>query len=100
MAGEIAYWAPDSLRWEPLGLDHGAFVQWVLSEGSTEFYEPWRWSGWAGEVAEINGHHGLSLYPPPFTSEGRNLDSVQRRAVPWAELVAFQDDMARQLNGE
>lgn len=95
--GEVCYWGPDTLTWEALGLGHGAFVNAFLQGAATEFYRPWRWTGWEAEVAQIQPDQGLSLMPPPFTSQCANLADVSRRPVPFAELIAFYDDMAAQV---
>jgi hypothetical protein len=39
----------------------------------------------------------LSLYPPPFTQEGKAVSGVSRRAVLVHELWGFAHDFRRQL---
>ena len=95
--GEVCYWTPDSLAWEPLEVGHGAFVQWALEGGTTDFYADLRWPGWEQDVAAVRLDQGLAAWPPPWTVEGQGPD-VSRRVVPFAELVGFLDDAARQLN--
>lgn len=36
--GEVCYFGPDTLAWEPLGAGHGAWLSWVAAGGTTEFY--------------------------------------------------------------
>ena len=95
--GEVCYWGPDTLSWTPIGAGHAAFVSWALAGGTTEFYDSLRWDGWEHEVASLSTDQGLSLYPPPFTVEGRDLASVRRAVIPLSELHSFYDEMARQL---
>lgn len=97
--GEVCYWAPDSLDWESLEIGHGAFVEWVLGGGTTEFYADLRWSGWEGDVLDVRLDQGLTAFPPPWSVEGQRSD-VSRRAVQFMMLVAHLDDTARQLSGE
>ncbi|YAL83195.1 DUF2625 family protein [Dermacoccaceae bacterium W4C1] len=97
--GQVCYFAPDSLRWESLGIGHTDFVHAMLSGAAAEFYASTRWSGWEREVTSLAIDRGYSLYPPPFSREGADVDRVARSAVPIQELFAFYDDAARQLNG-
>jgi hypothetical protein len=68
-----------------------------LEGGSTDFYTQLRWAGWAQESAALSLSQGISIYPPPFTEQGRELSATSRRAVPFDELLAVYDEWARQL---
>jgi hypothetical protein len=96
-SGNVCYWAPDSLAWEDTGLGHGDFVHAFINGAATGFYADLRWSGWTEDVAALALDQGLSLWPPPFTVEGKDLASVSRRPVPFVELLGFYDDAARQF---
>lgn len=96
-AGEMCYWGPDTLEWTGIGGGHAAFVDWALADGLTSFYAGLRWAGWEQETRNLALDQGISVYPPPFTEQGRDLGAASRRAVPYAELVGFYEDMARQL---
>ena len=96
-AGEVSYFAPDTLRWEPLGMGHSEFIAWALSGRTTAFYDKQRWPGWAQEVAKLGLDEGLSIYAPLFTTQGRDIASTSRRPVAWSELRAFTDDMQQQM---
>jgi hypothetical protein len=63
-----------------------------------DFFATLRWPSWEREVADLPPNQGLSLMPPPFTAEGRDLARASRSAVPLAELHRNYDDMADQLN--
>lgn len=95
--GEVCYWGPDTLRWEGLDVGHSGFVHSFISGASAEFYASMRWPGWEHEASEVSLDRGLSLYPPPFTTEGADLSLVSRCAVPFAELTYFYDEAAAQL---
>lgn len=95
--GEVCYFGPDTLTWTSIGVGHTAFVNWALAGGLNDFYADLRWAGWEREVAALRLDQGLSIYPPPFTTEGRDLGSTSRRPVPLTELTDFYADMARQL---
>lgn len=96
--GEVCYWGPDTLSWSGIGCGHSAFVTWALSGGLTEFYPDLRWAGWENETKNLGLDQGISIYPPPFTAEGRDVGAAARRPVPHRELLEFYADMARQLD--
>lgn len=95
--GNIFYFAPDRLAWEDLELGHSAFVRWSFEGNLEGFYETMRWQGWETESEQVGGDQALSLYPPPWTKEGKDLSLVSRRAVPAHEVWAMQQDFMRQL---
>ncbi len=95
--GTVCYFGPDSLAWVGLGVGHGQFVEQMLSGATTQFFDDLRWSGWEGEVEAVGFDEGLSLWPPPFSAEGQEVGAVHRAPVPYAELVGFYREMARQL---
>jgi hypothetical protein len=87
--GEICYWSPDSLSWEPLGFGHSALVRFLLSDNLADFYASLRWSGWEAESDAVPLDKGIFAWPPPFTKEGRDLGKSTRNVVPLAELFAL-----------
>lgn len=95
--GKVCYFGPDALGWQSLDLGHHAFVARMVSGAVTDFYAELRWPGWEQEVGALTVDQGLSLYPPPFTAEGKDLATVTRRPVPIGELFGYYDDAARQL---
>lgn len=95
--GHVCYWGVDSLAWQGLGIGHTAFIDAFLHGAGTEFFASLRWEGWQGDVATLSPDEGMSMMPPPFTAEGADTEAATRRPVPFAELLAFYDDMARQL---
>jgi hypothetical protein len=95
---EVCYWGPDTLDWVPIGGGHSAFVTWALApDGLADFYESLRWAGWEREVAVLAPDQGLSLWPPPFTAEGKDPGRATRGAVPLTELHAVYAELAQQL---
>ncbi|MFD0369687.1 DUF2625 domain-containing protein [Streptomyces sp. NPDC127114] len=98
--GEMVYFAPDSLRWEALGVGHSAWMAWLSSEGLDQFYADLRWPGWKDEVEALNGDQGLSLFPPLWSTEARqDLSATSRRAAPMTELLGVARDSCRQFDG-
>jgi hypothetical protein len=95
--GNIFYFAPDSLTWEDMEVGHSAFVRWTLAGDLDRFYTAMRWPGWQHDVEPVGGDQALSLAPPPWTREGKDLSAVSRRAVPAHEIWFLQQDVAQQL---
>lgn len=98
-AGEVCYWGPDTLRWTGIGSGHTAFVLGALSGDLAEFYADLRWAGWEAETANIGLDQGISIFPPPFTAEGRDIGAASRRAISYRELLDYYADRAGQLDG-
>jgi hypothetical protein len=97
---EIVYFAPDSLRWEALGVGHSAWLAWLASEALNAFYADLRWPGWQDEVRKLNSQQGLSVFPPLWSAEARrDLSATSRRAVPMTELLDVARDSCRQFDG-
>lgn len=95
--GEVNYWGPDTLDWQPTGTGHSGWIEWALNGGLTDFYASLRWPEWQREAAAASAWQGISVYPPPFTDEGRDIAAASRRVVPFDELLATYDEFARQL---
>lgn len=96
--GEICYFAPDTLVWEPLGFGYGAWLSWLATGATAHFYESLRWPTWREESEALGLDEGLSVYPFLCTSEAKaDLAATDRRAVPIGELLALNDSLAEQL---
>ncbi len=95
--GNVFYFSPDTLAWEDTKLGHTAFVHWALEGDLATYYENMRWPGWQAEIAQVGGEHVLSLWPPPWTREGKDISKVSRRPVPALEQWRLQQDIAAQI---
>jgi hypothetical protein len=97
--GRVAYFGPDTLRWEDTGGGHGAWMESMLDAAfRSEFYRDLRWKGWEQEVAALRPGTGIAIYPPLYTRESRPLEATRRTVVPLGELVACSLDVGRQLD--
>ncbi len=96
-AGEVAYWGPDTLRWDGLRMGHAAFVQWSLGGGLAGFAGSLRWPGWEQETAALALDQAIAVHPFLFTTQGQDISQASRRAVPATELFGLHDDLAQQL---
>jgi hypothetical protein len=85
--GHVFYHAPDSLQWESLDeMTYSDFLSFAFTGDLDSFYKSFRWPKWKTESQSIPGDKSLSLYPPPFTVEGKNLAAVSRKPVPVSEI--------------
>ena len=97
---EVFYFAPDTLRWENLpGMGYTEFLNWSFNSDLDKFYGALRWPGWQSEVSILSGDEALSIYPPLFTKEGRNIRDCSRRRCPVSEVYDLNViEFPRQLN--
>ncbi|GGM72183.1 DUF2625 family protein [Dactylosporangium sucinum] len=93
----IHYFAPDTLRWEDLGLGYTDWLYAMLGGAVDQFYNTWRWPGWQDEIAACPLDAGLHVRPPLYTKEGKDVAESDRRPVPMQELVSVLHDVADQL---
>ncbi len=99
-ARTVWYFAPDSLAWEDLGRGYSDVVGGLLLQGDLGgFYRDSRWEGWQEDVGKLRGDQGVSIYPPLWTKEGKDLTRQSRKPALMTELVALGFDMASQLGG-
>lgn len=90
-AGDVCYFAPDTLEWESLDLGYTDFFQWSLSERLQDFYADLRWPGWQADMDSLAADQGFGFYPFLWTEQGSPLTST-RKAIDVAELHAFAMD--------
>jgi uncharacterized protein DUF2625 len=96
--GEVVYFAPDSLAWEVLGMGHGVWLDWLLTDRLDEFYADLRWPGWEQEVAGLPAWSGLSVMPFLWSAEAQeDLAAASRRSAPMAELLGLHVEFCDQL---
>ncbi|PTM53239.1 DUF2625 family protein [Desmospora activa] len=96
--GKIVYLAPDTLEWEALDLTYPQFIDWAMTGDIKKFYQPFYWTGWEQDVQSLHGDQGYSFYPFLWTREGKNIESVSRKAVPIAELWKLQLHWRKEFN--
>ncbi|MBM9504046.1 DUF2625 family protein [Actinacidiphila acididurans] len=96
--GQLTYFAPDTLAWEPLRMGHSAWVSWLLSGRLETFYDGLRWPGWREEAAALTPSQGISVVPFLWTEEAHaDLAATSRRAVPMREVLGVAADFATQM---
>jgi hypothetical protein len=96
--GEVVYFAPDSMAWQPLEGGYGAWLSWIFSGGLERFYQHLRWPGWEAESAALSPGQGISVVPFLWTKEAhQDLAATSRRPVPMRELLGLHGELNRQL---
>lgn len=96
--GDVYYWAPDTLEWEPLGVGYSDFVRWSVSEKLDEFYKDLRWPSWQAEIAAVGSDECFSFYPFLWTAEG-SMTGSRRHLVTSDEQYRLNVDLVTQLSG-
>jgi hypothetical protein len=88
--GQVFYFAPDSLRWEPMnGMGYSEFLVWSFSRSLGRFYEPTRWDGWESEVSLLTGDQAFSIYPFLWTKEGKDITRCSRKPCSITEVFSL-----------
>jgi hypothetical protein len=93
----VHYFGPDDLTWQDLRSGYSDWLYSMLTGAADQFYASLRWPGWQDEVHQCRLDQGISTFPPPWTTEGKDLGLVSRRAVPMMELASLHRDMARRF---
>jgi hypothetical protein len=98
--GEVVYFAPDSMSWEPLEAGYGAWLSWILSGGLEQFYQELRWPGWEAESAALTPDKGITVYPFLWSAEAHHdLGATTRGPAAMRELLGLHGEFHRQLGG-
>jgi hypothetical protein len=86
--GEMVYFAPDRLEWEPLGTGYSGWWEWLLAGHLTGFYEGLRWPGRRAQTSDLHPSTGVTVYPFLWSAEAQaDLAATTRAPVPVSELV-------------
>jgi hypothetical protein len=95
----VNYFGPDDLGWVDLEQGYAAWLNAIPRGSLTAFYDTLRCPAGRPRLKGSASTRGFSVWPAPFTIEGKDVFAVSRKAVPLAELVSFYQDVARQLSG-
>jgi hypothetical protein len=96
--GNVYYLSPDNLRWEPLNRGYTDFLDFCLNGDLRNYYESLRWRTWKDDAKNIPGTSGLSIFPPLWSKEGKDINKDSRKLIPIQELYDFELDMIMQLS--
>jgi hypothetical protein len=95
--GNLYFYAPDSLRWEPCRLSYSQFLVWAMSDKLQHFYTSLRWEDWVAEVKPLSGDQAINIYPF-LCAEGPPIEQRRRLPVPVSEQWALQLHLQQQLD--
>jgi hypothetical protein len=85
--GQMCYFAPDTLKWEPIDFGHGVWLSWIADGRTSQFYEGLRWPTWREETAALTLDQGIFVFPPLGTKEAHeDLAATSRAPVPITEI--------------
>jgi hypothetical protein len=94
----IQYFAPDTLKWQPLNCRYTQFLQWLTDGDLEKFYDGLRWPNWSKDISALSADQCLMTYPPLWTKEGR-LPSATRKPVPIQEVWDVQMEAKKVVDG-
>lgn len=94
----VYYLAPNSLKWESLGLGYTEFLRFCLDGDLSDFYKGLRWSTWDQFIANLDGNKSYSFRPYLWTEAGMDIEKVSRKLVPTEDLYRFNLSKQKELN--
>lgn len=94
----VYYMAPNSLKWEPLGLGYTEFLRFCLDGDLSTFYKGLRWATWDQFITNLDGNKSYSFRPYLWSKEGTDIDKCSRKLVGTAELFKFNLAKQKELN--
>ncbi len=96
--GKVYYFSPDNLEYEPLDLTYTEFLLFCFNEDLGKFYKGKRWKKWKSDISNLHGDKVYNFYPFLWTTEGKDINKISKRAVPIEEQYIFNLTMRVQLN--
>lgn len=85
--GQVAYYSPDTHRWEELGMGYSAWLAWALEGDLAGFYNHLRWADWEDDLEVIRGDQGVHLWPQPWMVRPFDPDGAARHVVSVERLM-------------
>jgi len=95
--GKVYYLAPDDLRWESQDMGYTDFINFCLVGNMDQYYSGLRWKNWKADMSQITGDDGFSIYPFPWTKEGKDIEKDSKKVVPIQELYDFETNELKQI---
>jgi len=95
--GKIYYFAPDTLKWEPMNMGYSEFIWWTFVGNLSDFYSNVRWKGWENDIKSLDGNKGISFFPYLWTKHD-DVNQLSRKAIPIEEMWQLNQNFVKQLN--
>ncbi|WP_367868643.1 DUF2625 domain-containing protein [Pedobacter sp. WC2423] len=96
----VYYLAPNSLKWEPLGLGYSEFIRFCFDSDLSAFYKGLRWSTWNQFIANLDGSKSYSFRPYLWSEEGTDIEKCKRKLVSTEELFKFNLEKQKELSAK
>lgn len=96
--GNIYYFAPDSLQWEPMDMGYSQFLLFCFETDMNQFYADFRWDGWIDDVKNLHPDYSYNFFPFLWTKEGKDINNVSRKVISVEEVYDFNMEMKNTIN--
>lgn len=96
--GNIYYFAPDTLDFEPLDVNYSQLINFFFSGNIEQFYEGFHWKNEEQDLRDISADEVFNFAPPLWTAEGKNLDESTIRLIPADEQFLLNLELRQGLN--
>lgn len=97
-AGNMYYFAPDSLEWEAMEISYSQFLLFCFEGKLNDFYSNLRWTGWEEDLKNLNSDHAYQFIPFLWTKEGKDINEVSRKPLPIEEVYNLNMEMKSSLS--
>lgn len=89
--GEPTIWCltPATLSWEDCEMGYAGWLAAMLGGRTTDFYRDLRWPEWVRQVEACRLDQAISVLPPLWTREGKDISAASRRPVPMSEAMSL-----------
>jgi len=91
--GNIYYFAPDSLEWEPMKIGYSQFLLFCFETNMDNFYLNLRWQGWEEDIKNLHPDYAYNFSPFLWTKEGKDINNISRKTMPIEEVYNFNMEM-------
>lgn len=96
--GNIYYFSPDSLNWEPMNMGYSQFLLFCFETDMNRFYQGLRWKGWKEDVQALHPDHVYHFVPFLWTKEGKDIEQVSKRSIHVDQSYDFNMESKIKLN--
>ena len=97
-AGNIYYFAPDSLEWEPMGISYTQLLLFCFENDLDEFYSGFRWNNWEEDLKSLKPDYAYSFVPFLWTKEGKDINNISRKPLKIADIYNLNMEMGSAFN--
>lgn len=97
-AGNMYYFSPDSLEWEPMEISYTQFLLFCFESDLNDFYDNLRWDSWEEDIENLSPDHAYQFYPFMWTDKGKDINDISRKPLPIEEVYNFNMEMKSTLS--